>query len=207
MAHDDTPTGGVPDDEDDDFGDDLGEVDDDDDDGDDHDDAVELEALDKPVELLALHGVTSELFHTLRRWFEVPERVTIDLSRVDSAVAELGDPLMIAAFAMRKLQALNLLATPGIATTTDVVVAIVQDIQRALLQAPTMRLKVQAAETDWDAALAELSDPYAAGAAEVPVDAGQVDPEAERFHELHARLQEAMFAVLEASDGDIRVFR
>ena len=71
-------------------------------------------------------------------------QVTLDLRQVDSAVAELGDPQMIAALAMRKLQALHLLATPGVRTTTDVVVAIVNDLERALVQAPNMRLKRQA---------------------------------------------------------------
>ena len=63
---------------------------------------------------------------------------------------------MIAALAMRKLQALHLLSTPGVMTTTDVVITIVQDLDRALVQAPNMRLKLQAAATDWDAAFAEL---------------------------------------------------
>ena len=40
---------------------------------------------------------------------------------------------MVAALAMRKLQALHLLSTPGVRTTTDVVVTIVQDIDRALI--------------------------------------------------------------------------
>ena len=52
--------------------------------------------------------------------------VALDLNEIDSAVLELGDPTMIAALAMRKLQALHLLATPGVRTTTDVVVTIVQ---------------------------------------------------------------------------------
>ena len=64
--------------------------------------------------------------------------VSIDLADIDSAVIELGDPEMIAALAMRKLQALRLLATPGVRTTTDVVVAIVNDLDRALLQAPDL---------------------------------------------------------------------
>ena len=95
-----------------------------------------IDALPKPDALLALHDVTAELFDTLRYWFDVPASVSIDLRAVDSAVGELGDPQMIAALAMRKLQALNLLATPGVLTTTDVVVAIVQDLDRALVQAP-----------------------------------------------------------------------
>jgi hypothetical protein len=159
----------------------------------------------KPDELLALHGVTAELFDTLRGWFAVPDEVSIDLLAVDSAVAELGDPQMIAALAMRKLQALHLLATPGVRTTTDVVVAIIQDLQRALLQAPRMRLQVRAATVDWDAELLEL-DGADADNPDIASEATDRDPEVDRFHVLHSRIHDALVAVLEASDGEIVVF-
>ena len=89
------------------------------------------DALSKPNELLALHSVTTEMFDTLRRWFSVPPRLSLNLESVDSAVTEMGDPTLIAGMAMRKLQALNLLSTPGVRTTTDVIVTIVQDLDRA----------------------------------------------------------------------------
>ena len=91
-----------------------------------------MEVEPKPAELLALHDVTTELFVTLQRWFSVPPTISVDVSAVDAegAVRELGDPTMIAAFAMRKLQALNLLSTPGVRTSTDVVVTMVQDLTR-----------------------------------------------------------------------------
>jgi hypothetical protein len=162
--------------------------------------SAEDELLPKPDELLALHGVTDELFDTLRRWFDVPTHATIDLTAVDSAVTELGDPTLIAAMAMRKLQALHLLATPGVQTTTDVVISIVQDLQRALLQAPSMRLRVAAESVDWDAELASLGD--AGDAPGAPEDA---DPEVERFRVLHALVVAAAEAVYTASDGEIRV--
>ena len=146
----------------------------------------------KPDELLALHGVTTEMFATLRRWFDVPERVTLDLREVDSAVVELGDPVLIAAMAMRKLQALHLLSTPGVRTTTDVVVAIVQDLQRALLQAPSMRLRLAASSADWDAE------------SDAPADADEADADADRFRALHTLLLAAMDAVWNASEGEIR---
>jgi hypothetical protein len=166
--------------------------------------------IPKPDALLALHDVTTELFATLRRWFAVPGEVVLDIHEIDSAVHELGDPLMIAALAMRKLQALHLLATPGVMTTTDVVVTIVQDLDRALGQAPGMYLKLQAAAADWDAELAGLdaSDPSGSGgstgAGAAPVDPSQADPVADRFRLLHGRLHEALFAVIEASEGEIR---
>jgi hypothetical protein len=159
----------------------------------------------KPDALLALHGVSAELFDTLRRWFAVPDEVSIDLLSVDSAVAELGDPQMIAALAMRKLQALNLLATPGVRTTTDVVVAIIQDLERALLQAPRMRLQVQAATVDWDAELLSLEGGDLDAEEEAPTDASDRDPEVDRYRVLHSRIHDALIAVLEASEGEIVV--
>ena len=159
----------------------------------------------KPDELLALHGVTSRMFTILRRWFDVPSSISLDLTAVDSAVVELGDPRLIAAMAMRKLQALHLLATPGVKTSTDVVVAIVQDLQRALIQAPTMRLKLQASSTDWDDALRTLE--AGGDGAEDDAPAPQVDdadPEVDEFRALHALLLLAVDAVLAASEGEIR---
>jgi hypothetical protein len=161
-----------------------------------------MEAIAKPPELLALHDVTAELFETLQRWFDVPEHISVDVSSIDSgeAVRQLGDPVMIVAFAMRKLQALHLLSRPGVRTSTDVIVTMVQDLTRALLQAPNMRLNVAAALTDWDAALAELDDLETLDTPAVD----DADPEEERFTELHGQLHAAMHAVIEVSDGEIK---
>lgn len=170
-----------------------------------------METIPKPDELLALHDVTEQLFDTLKSWFDVPRTVELDVSDVDAAVTEMSDPVMIAALAMRKLQALRLLSTPGVRTSTDVVVSIIQDLNRALVQAPSMRLKRRAAEVDWDAAFADLmaAEPGSGGAAEpgagsVPRRADDEDEQARHFRELHDRLQEAVVAVLSASEGEIR---
>lgn len=178
-----------------------------------------MDTIPKPDELLALHDVTAELFETLRAWFGVPPSVALALDDIDAAVTELGDPVMIAALAMRKLQALRLLSTPGVRTSTDVVVSIVQDLNRALLQAPTMRLRLAAERTDWDAEFAALTDAdtgadeapasgagdaSASGANDAPASADEDDAQSTRFRALHAKLHEAVYAVLEASDGEIR---
>ncbi len=180
-----------------------------------------MQSIPKPDELLALHDITAELFATLKDWFDVADEVTISLADIDSAVEELGDPVLIAAMAMRKLQALRLLAQPGVRTTTDVVVTIVQDLDRALLQAPGMWLKRTAAATDWDAEFAALVDeddttsdsrsdvstPVGEGTtspAPGPA-AGDEDPAVTRFRELHAGLHRALRAVVTASDGEIRI--
>jgi hypothetical protein len=163
-----------------------------------------MEEIDKPRELLAARTSAETLFSLLRAWFEVPDRVTLDLRGVDSAVEEMSDPQLVMAMAMRKLQALHLLTTPGVRTTTDVVLTVIQDLERALLQAPSMHLKHEAAETDWDAALAALKG-------QEPVDPGG-DPEGstpaadeiETFRRHHAALHEAARAVLHASDGQIK---
>ncbi len=168
---------------------------------DDPDEPDDPTVVPKPDELLALHDVTEEMFETLRAWFDVPSSVTLDLRSVDSAVTELGDPLLIAAMAMRKLQALHLLATPGVMTTTDVVVNLVSDLGRALHQAPGMRLKVQAAEADWDAEFARLAG---GNPPEGPTSTEEADEEADRFEALHGCLIMAVHAVLRVSDGEIR---
>lgn len=165
-----------------------------------------MESLPKPDELLALDSVTEELFATLRRWFDVPPAVTLDLAEIDSAVTELGDPVLIAAMAMRKLQALHLLATPGVPTTTDVIVTIVGDLDRALVQAPVMRLRLAAQTADWDAELIGLDEGAERLQDPAPDAVDAADEEAERFRTLHGRLHQAVRAVLEASDGEIRVF-
>jgi hypothetical protein len=158
-----------------------------------------MEEISKPRELLAARTSVEVLFGLLRDWFAVPAHVTIDLRGVDSAVGELSDPQLVMAMAMRKLQALHLLTTPGVRTTTDVVLTVIQDLERALMQAPTARLRTEAAGTDWDAELAALEqDPS-------PEGRDETFEEIERFRRHHASLHAAARAVLSASDGQIRV--
>lgn len=166
------------------------------------------DVLPKPNELLALDGVTTELFDTLRRWFGVPESISLNLESIDSAVTELGDPMLVMAMAMRKLQALNLLSTPGVRTTTDIVITIVQDLDRALVQAPNMRLNLAAASTDWDAAFVaiEADVPLSHEGPSPSPEVDDEDLEASRFQELHASLHAAVYAVMAASEGEIRYF-
>ena len=158
-----------------------------------------MQEIPKPEPLLAARTSAEVLFGLLREWFDVPERVTIDLRAVDSAVAELGDPQLVMAMAMRKLQAFHLLTTPGVVTTTDVVLTVIQDLERALLQAPNMHFKHAAAETDWDAALAALGD----HASSNRPGQGSGNDEITTFRIHHAALHEAARAVLHASDGEI----
>ncbi|MGH8884250.1 MAG: hypothetical protein ACRDYX_03570 [Egibacteraceae bacterium] len=154
-----------------------------------------MEEIPKPDALLAARGSAEVLFEFLREWFDVPDHITLDLRAVDSAVTELGDPQLIMAMAMRKLQAFHLLTTPGVETTTDVVLTVIQDLQRALLQAPNMHLRNAAAETDWDAAFAALGQATDA-------DPAQTDQIA-AFRRHHGALHEAARAVLHVSNGQI----
>jgi hypothetical protein len=84
-----------------------------------------------------------------------------------------------------------------------VVITVVQDLDRALVQAPVMRLRLAAETTDWDAELAAINHPSAQPA---PDAADADDPEVDEFRLLHSRLHEALMAVVEASDGEIREF-
>ncbi len=175
------------------------------DDGDDIDGlADDLARVEHGGALLAVHDVAERLFLTLKDWFGVGDGVTLDISGIDAAVSEMGDPVMIAAMAMRKLQALRLISTPGVRTSTDVVIAIVNDLDRALMQAPSMYLSLKAETTDWDAALATMGadeDPD-----DIPIDADDADPELEEFQVQHGALHDAVHAVVEAAAGEIRYF-
>ena len=161
-----------------------------------------MEDIPKPRELLAARGAAEDLFALLRKWFVVPDTVTLDLGAIDSAVAELGEPRLVMAMAMRKLQALHLLTTPGVVTTTDVVLTVIQDLERALLQAPAMHLRDTAASTDWDAELAALDDEKVNNPTSEP--SRETGDEIALFRRHHAALHEAARAVLHASDGRIR---
>ncbi|MEG3586897.1 MAG: hypothetical protein VX353_06370 [Actinomycetota bacterium] len=168
------------------------------------DDNEDFNPIPKPDSLLALHQVTETLFNTLRKWFEIESTITLDLAEIDSAVIELGSPEMIAAMAMRKLQALRLIATPGVLTTTDVVIAIINDLDRALLQAPSMYLERKAGQTDWDQALANLENSVRGES--VPEDVNEKDRDIEEFQAQHALLHIAVQSVVEAAEGEIRYF-
>ncbi len=164
----------------------------------------ETPVIAKPDELLALHRIAEELFDVLKRWFDVPDSVPLNLVDVDAVILEMSDPVMIAALAMRKLQALRLLATPGVRTSSDVVLAIVNDLERALVQAPVMRLKLRASTVDWDVAFAQLEvGEHPSSGGHLPHEVTEADPEADYFRELHAGVHAAAFAVFEVSNGEI----
>lgn len=159
-----------------------------------------MERIPKPAELLDARAASVVLFDSLRRWFDVPDAVTLDLRAIDSARRELADVQFVMAMAMRKLQALHLLCSPGVVTTTDVVLTIVQDLERALQQAPRVRLRRQAATTDWDAALVALD----AGEVDDAEGPGLLDAETDAFRAAHTKVRAAAQAVLRASEGRIR---
>lgn len=112
----------------------------------------------KPAELLALGPVCASLFDQRKGWFDVPATVELDLTTVDAdrVVLDLRDPQMVAAFAMRKLQALHLLSIPGVATKPDVALALIDSVLRALVEAPRSQLSRRAGTVDWDQEWAAL---------------------------------------------------
>ena len=167
-------------------------------------DNEDFNPISKPDSLLALHDVTEILFNTLREWFEIESTITLDLKEIDSAVVELGKPEIIAAMAMRKLQALRLISTPGVLTTTDIVIAIINDLDRALLQAPSMYLERKADRTDWDQALANLEDSVLEETKSS--ENNKIDTDIEKFQRQHALLHVAVQSVVEAAEGEIRYF-
>ena len=162
-----------------------------------------MDPIPKPHELLAAREPAQDLFAQLRSWFGVGTRVTLNLEAIDSAVAELGDTQLVMAMAMRKLQAFHLLTTPGVVTTTDVVLTVVQDLERALVQAPRAYLRNAAAAADWDAALAAIEEPGDEAALHA-ARSGLVDEAMAAFARNHQALRAAARAVLQVSEGQIR---
>ena len=121
---------------------------------------------------------------------------------IDSGNSELVDVQYVMGLAMRKLQAFHLLTGSNVVTTSDVVLTIAQDLERALQQAPRARLRREAARTDWDAELADLDD-----SPEHETDAETVeliDADSRSFREAHKMIRAAAQAVLRASDGRIK---
>lgn len=162
-----------------------------------------MEPLPKPRELLAARASAEALFDVLREWFAVPPRVALDLVAIDSAVAELQDPTTAAAMTMRKLQALHVLTTPGVRTTTDVVLTLLQEIERSLLRAPSARLRSEMAGTDWDAELAALDEREERAMS--PSERDEPFDDLEHFRRHHTALRAAARAVIAASEGSVRV--
>ncbi len=86
--------------------------------------------LPKPQELLDLHSVAATAFGVLRALFHVQPTHTLDLTDIDASRHQLQDPVEVAALAMRKLQALRLLATKDVRTSSDVVMGVLAELYR-----------------------------------------------------------------------------
>ena len=155
----------------------------------------------KPPELLALGPVCEQLFERLRAWFDVGSQLVADLSSIDGAtvLAELQDPQLVAGFTMRRLQALHLLARPGVRTPTDVVITYIDSVLRALMEAPGRHMTRTASGVDWDRAWEVLD-------AGMLLPKGCPEAEAVEFRRLIGALIAAREAVFEASDTGICVF-
>ncbi|MDQ2727195.1 MAG: hypothetical protein M3Y91_04875 [Actinomycetota bacterium] len=83
---------------------------------------------------------------------ETPLTIELDVSAIDSdaAVGQLKDRGLVAGLAMRKLQALHCVATPGVTTAVDVVLGLIDGVLRALVEAPDAYMQRRAALCDWD---------------------------------------------------------
>jgi len=92
--------------------------------------------ITKPMELVEVIEPTSTLFELLGKWFNVPGEYEIKLASVDEPSPDIESPEGVTAFAMRKLQALRHAATPGVPAASDVIVALIMEIERALEETP-----------------------------------------------------------------------
>ena len=80
------------------------------------------------------------------------------------------------------------------------------DLDRALLQAPSMRLEREADMTNWDEALAQMKKEEI-HPEDIPTLASEPDPEIEEFQVHHEALHHAVRAIVEASNGEIKYFQ
>lgn len=137
--------------------------------------------LAKPGQFVDAAAACAAIFANLRSWFDVGPTLTADISTIDSptVVRELHDPQLVAAFAMRRLQALHHLAEPGVKTTVDVIVHNLDAVLRALIEAPGKHLTRRAEGLDWDLAWAT----YDAGML-IPEGCPQTEAEAYKQHVL-----------------------
>ncbi len=76
--------------------------------------------IKKPAELTKLITSAPELFELLKRWSAVPDQIAIDLRAIDTGVESMQDPMMVTAFALRRLQAIYFAAQDGVVTRTDI---------------------------------------------------------------------------------------
>jgi hypothetical protein len=89
-------------------------------------------AVPKPAEFVALGPLLELLFIELKHSRAVPDTHTFDLRHVDCADAALRDWSSVAAFALRKLQALRYLTKTGVRTRNSIVVILVADLNISL---------------------------------------------------------------------------
>ena len=97
----------------------------------------DLNPIPKPDSFLALHTVAEKLFNTLRKWFDVQPNVTIDLTEIDSAITELGESEMIV-HGNAKTPSATFDRNSRSFNHNRCILAIINDLDRALLQAPSM---------------------------------------------------------------------
>jgi hypothetical protein len=112
--------------------------------------------VSKPDALTRIAPVVATAYDALKVELGLPDRVVVTLGPIDSlSHLQLMDyPQDLAAFTLRKMQVLHLLAQPGILTTNATVVALCMDIVRALTQ--LVGHCGAGAARDLEAAIAEL---------------------------------------------------
>jgi hypothetical protein len=86
----------------------------------------------KPQSLLDLYEPMADLFDLIKGAFEVGESYLLSLAHVDAIEGELHDTTPLAAFTLRKVQAMRHVARPGIQTSVGTVVSLVSELTAAL---------------------------------------------------------------------------
>jgi len=86
----------------------------------------------KPADLVALRGLLTSLFAALKNAVGVEDSHTFRLDTIDCADEALTSYNDVAAFTLRKMQALHYVATPGVRTSNNVVMILASDLNLSL---------------------------------------------------------------------------
>lgn len=88
----------------------------------------------KPEELIALRRPLAGAFQALKQSAGVGDSHTFRLDAVDCADDALSDRSGVAAFTLRKMQALHYVLTPGVRTSNSVIVSYAAELNLSLTE-------------------------------------------------------------------------
>jgi hypothetical protein len=112
----------------------------------------------KPASLESLYPMSATMFRFLQRSVPVEGRVLMDLSDVDLPESALRDPGLVAAYAMRRLQATRYVSSPLTTTGLGVTMSCLSELIVQLMSIDHARSLPGASDTWTEAGLTLLKE-------------------------------------------------